>query len=303
MPVNEDRLFPTVPASCLGQKEFTDKLTLLFSLGHFQDYVVDLSAESYAEVLRNVTRESNHDFVKAVKSYQRFCTGLEKDGVLGPLTAAAVSHRTCGHPDRTPNFDCVKHEFGGGQPRWVGGPVACYWSGDTLGEINLDTYLQAAEWWARDCGIEVVVASRLGTADVWAVGRFIDGMNNTLAWSFSPRNDQKVQSAGGRVSVEQRFDTGDVSTYNDRQSAITIMNHEQGHAFHFDGHTDDPADVMFPSFTGPMTEHGENELQFMRQAYPIQDPPPPDPDDEWEEVARWQVRVPGEYMLNRRRAR
>jgi len=281
----EERMFATLPAWTEPQRTLREKLGYLFALGHFLEYEPSLAPEAWDKVLRDVNSEGHSAFIEATESLQQFGfdvrgTPLKVDGVYGFFTKGSHAGRFCGCPDRTPNFDCLRQQFGGGQPKWVGGPIAVGGSLN-VGQANAQSHFAAAQWWQTACGIPLVHAATKAEADVWADSARIDGASNTLAWSYTPDNNQKVRSAGGRRQLAQRFDTADASTYRDAQSAKEIMGHELGHAFHFDGHTNNRNDVMFPSFSGPKYRFGENEIRLIVQAYgqPGDVPDEPDPGD------------------------
>lgn len=255
------------------QKDHRQRLQILFYFGHFVDSFPERDRETWKAVQAEVS-PTDQRYLDAVASYQAFCTcenrhPIKVDGDYGPITTGSLGRRFCLHPDRTVNFDCMKHEFSGGQPRWDlsrGGSIAL-WTDSNLGSLNSALFLEAGQWWSKECGIRVSQASGKTSSDIFAHAHRIDGNSNTLAWSFSPDRNQAIRANGGGRQLEQRYDTGDIRTFSDRQSALEIANHELGHAFHFDGHTNDTNDIMYPSFSGPQGKHGANEIRFMREAY------------------------------------
>lgn len=256
----------------------------LFYLGHFlsQDYP-DFEEDSLKALHSRIKGWDSPILTDAVYSYQGYNSGprlkervfgtLVRDGWLGYATKVSIGNRICMHRDRSPNW-----KFGNGRPRWAEKDVTFYWVGSTLGALNSSLYIEAAKWWSTVCGIAPEGASSSNSANVWGQGRSIDGGSGTLAWSGAPVNIYPMSQR-----IEQRYDTDDIRIYSDRQSAKEIAFHEIGHSLHFDGHTNDPNDIMYPSFSGPQGKIGQNEARYMEQAYGppgTQPPPPPPPGDD-----------------------
>lgn len=306
-------------------KSLTDKIRILHHLGHFADSYGYAEESDVDQVLMDVTSEKDVRFMDAVESFQRYGldpdgeTPLKLDGYFGPKTGKHWANRPCGRPDRTSTFDARRHNFGGGRPKWVGGPVRFAWyDGGSKPKVNN----QGAEAWYAAvnaltlvCGIEVKTvpiardSSQRWAFDVWAWIQPIDGSGGTLAWSYSPRDLEPVYESTNQATrrIQQRYDEQDASLWRNLGSTVTVDFHELLHAVHFDGHlpvNEYPGQIINPTFNGSrvtmdgmkvtQVHAGAEEVRLLNQAYPRREPPPPPGKTLEERVAALERAVFGE---------
>lgn len=154
---------------------------------------------------------------------------------------------------------------------WRHRPVTASISGELpgLGEDQVrGLYQQALTIWNQACNVGLVWTDSIGSANIWANCKKIDGASGTLAWSYLP-------SCGGNsqtMRLEQRYDTSERWS---RDWFLEVVLHELGHAIGLDHDTNKGA-LLYPySAGGKILKPTQYEIARVVPAYgpPVVSPP------------------------------
>lgn len=185
-------------------------LQRLYDLGYFYD-------KSFADV-KNLAGAA---LKRAVQAYQRF-SGLDPSGRVDERTASLMSRRRCGLPDMQLRADDVSC-------KWPMKRVT-YFSSLTLPGLSEEqiatAYDIACQQWTAVCGIELVRAKSMRTANIYArsgVGgkNGLDSRGGTLGWSDMPCDAQP------NSRIRQMYDEAEDWSFN---MLVAVSSHEIGHA-------------------------------------------------------------------------
>lgn len=190
----------------------------------------------------------------------------------------------CGCPDWMPGsfgpekrFEIDKHG------RWQNyrEGIRIHWAFSQIGTRASHTFRQpvaasidfALRFWEQVSGLRFRLVEQRGESNISLIDGREDGPTNTLAWSllvpkgFSPKD----HLTHPRTGTTQLYDWDERWTDDASSSGIhlgLVAAHELFHACGF-GHSADPADVMFPSYTpGRHLKPGKTEASVAATEYP-----------------------------------
>lgn len=255
----------TIPKN---EMSMVDVLAFLKHYGYMEDIVPHVQDMTVNDLFKQFkTKKFNHPSVRdAVARFQEFYH-ITKDGEFGPETMRAMAMPRCGVPDIIP-----AGAEGAGQCKW---PMLDVTYAFDLQLNNLsdeqveEAFVEACELWNAVCGLRLKRINDLGSANIWAKSRRIDGRGGTLAWSYLPCG------ASRNTRLEQRYDPGESWSY---RFAVEVICHEVGHAIGFN-HTNGNS-IMHPTATGKWPKPQPIDIRgaVSRYGEPQPEPEPPKPE-------------------------
>lgn len=257
--------FNTIPKNEIALKEAIEYLK---HYGYFSDIFAHVKELTVVDVYKMIKSKKERDksFREAIARFQEFFD-IKKDGDFGPETMRAMSRPRCGCPDIIPSGAA-----GAGQCKWPHLDVTYAFELSLSGVTDEQTtkaFIDACELWNAVCGLRLKRIESLGSANIWARSRRIDGRGGTLAWSYLPCG------ASSRTQLEQRYDTGE--NWSTRFLTEVIC-HEVGHAIGLNHHNGNS--IMHPTATGqwPVPQAVDIRSVVSRYGEPEPTPEPPEPE-------------------------
>lgn len=273
-------------------ESFTDKLAVLFKLGHFSK--IDpklgdsLSREAWKALKSVIKNESHSLFKKAVQSLREYSGGAAQSTVFDSELVEIQKQRICSCPDIMPSF------ADGSLRGWAQREVTLWHGlsragrtempGLTADEITrrIDDALRIVNGWSG----WTVEQVEDGRPDIYCLAVFLDGNNSVLADMVLPNPKQNNAETAGERSrqLRGRFDTGDARSYQNANFFKKVFIHELLHAAGI-GHSRSQGDIMFPSILNTELEPGQGDIRELESRYgkyesnsPADPKDPEDPD-------------------------
>ncbi len=147
------------------------------------------------------------------------------------------------------------------------------------GDTEHDLVRQAFELWATQTPLTFTEVAAADDADIvigWATGAHgdgdpFDGPGDVLAHASYPN-----PYADRQVFLHFDDDERWVNSESQNVDLLTVAAHEIGHTLGFD-HSNDPAALMYPAYTGPHRFLGEDDIGGAQSVYGIASAPPTEP--------------------------
>ena len=213
----------------------------------------------------------------AVEKYQRF-HGLEVTGAIDEATRLMMETPRCGVPDieegQEPHPPGVA-SFVASEGAWPSNNLFYKFvnaTPDLMGERQREILQQAFATWSEVTPLKFTEAIGLTPAEfliAWVIGDHgdgfpFDGPGHVLAHAFFP---PPVNPSPG-IAGDVHFD--DAETWMDGDAGgidlLSVAIHELGHALGL-RHSTDPNAIMFPTYSGPRHELGEDDIAGIQSIY------------------------------------
>jgi hypothetical protein len=233
----------------------------------------------------------------AVEKYQQF-HGLEATGVIDEPTRLMMERPRCGVPDleggqETHPPGVAMFVASGGA--WASNNLFYKFAnatGDLTGDRQQEILRQAFTAWSDVTPLQFTEAIGLTPAEFlisWVIGDHgdgfpFDGPGHVLAHAFFP---PPVNPSPG-IAGDVHFD--DAETWMEGSTGgidlLSVAIHELGHALGL-RHSTDPNAIMFPTYSGPRHDLGEDDIAGIQSIYGKQAESPTGGLNWWQRFLRW----------------